>query len=258
MDAAGPVVISLKKTIAQYQDKELAIAAALLKRGNDAQLAATPGVGRSVTKALSVCNEQGDIAGLRHMLRKARNAVTEARSIGERVGAGTGPAAHANGLAKGILQGHPNGNGRGGADTVDNGGNSSNGITSKHAKAFQKLAATLENTTAAGSGGLSAGRVFERADLASMSASDVLQSATGRVFVGLRGLPVGVTEEDLLDRGAIVIKPQRYLPFKVGLDHLYTAQELLENDENVYNWYKNYDHDSYDQIMMSLHDAGGS
>jgi len=252
MEAAGPVVTSLKKTIAQYKDKELAIAAALLKRGNDAQLAATPGVGRNVAEALSVCKQQGDIAGLRHMLRKARNAVTEARCVGERIGAGQG-SSHASGSGKGVFQAHANGDATASAlGTMDNGGSRSNG---KHAKAFEKLKATLANATAAGSGGFSAGRVFERTDLAGMSANDVLQSAAGRVFVGLRGLPTGVTEEDLLDRGAIVIKPQRYLPFKVGLDHLYTAQELLDNDQNVYNWYKNYDHDSYDQIMTSLHDA---
>ena len=252
MEAAGPMATNLQKTIAQYQDKELAIAAALLKRGNDAKLTATPGVGRSIAKALSVCKAQDDIAGLRHMLRKARTAVAEGRRVGERPGA----EPLAGGSAKGA---HVNGAPTARAVAVMrlDGSSSSNGVSGKHARAFEKLKGTLVQATTAASGGFSAGRVFERADLAGMTASAVLQNAAGRVFVGLRGLPTGVTEEDLLDRGAIVIKPQRYLPFKVGLDHLYTAQELLDHDQNVYNWYKNYDHDSYDQIMMSLHDAGG-
>lgn len=92
-------------------------------------------------------------------------------------------------------------------------------------------------------------------DLTKIDPSILLETAAGRVFVGVREFPRGVTEADLLRRGAIIVKPGRYLPFRVGRSELYEVQELIDNDENIYKWCKNYHHDTFDNIMMSLHDG---
>ncbi|MGD9823247.1 LOG family protein, partial [Desulfobacter sp.] len=97
--------------------------------------------------------------------------------------------------------------------------------------------------------------VYEGSDLSGKDAGELLKTASGKVFVGVKDFPEGVTEAELLRRGAIVVKPARYMPFRVGRDTLYTARELLDNDANIYNWYKHFDHDTYDNIMMALHDG---
>ena len=51
------------------------------------------------------------------------------------------------------------------------------------------------------------------------------------------------------------MKPRRYIPFKVGRENLYTPDELVLKDEEIYKWYKHYSHDTYDETMKSLHDG---
>jgi len=121
---------------------------------------------------------------------------------------------------------------------------------------WAKLAVlTAEATAPHATQRIKAKSVHEESDLSKESAQALLECADGKVFIGVKDFPEGVTEADLLRRGAIVVKPACYIPFRVGRGNLYTAKELLDNDANIYNWYKHFYHNTYDNIMMALHDG---
>lgn len=130
------------------------------------------------------------------------------------------------------------------------------GFSPLEAGSWRRLTALTKQLKASEPGAhITASRVHEGLSLADMDPNKLLDCATGRIFVGTKSYPPGVTEADLLRRGAIIIKPALYLPFKVGRTELYRWHELLTQDRVIYEWYKFYGHSSYDHIMMALHDG---
>ena len=83
---------------------------------------------------------------------------------------------------------------------------------------------------------------------------------TGVYIIGNIDLPQGLTEEQLIAKGAVIIKPKLDLPFDPTRSDLYTVEELQKSDTLIYNWVharmgEGKSSTVQERVMIDLHDS---
>ena len=84
----------------------------------------------------------------------------------------------------------------------------------------------------------------------------------GVYVIGRIDLPEGLTEDQLIEQGAVIIKPKLDLPFDPTRADLYDVDELQHNDTEIYEWVHKRMGDGKDltttvqeRVMIDLHDS---